>query len=142
MGQASGTSHAVAHLAGVAALWLVPRVDNLRAGAGGDADAAILRLVQQTCTTPVGWDTGKYGPGIVNAKALLEAQLPTMPSGFGGRAPNPPSLVPDRHDRLERIAKTFPDLDTDHIASLLPSRADDAMFDELLDQTAPSCIAS
>jgi hypothetical protein len=36
-------------------------------------------LVAQTCRTPAGWDTTRYGAGIVDAKALLEAPLPAVP---------------------------------------------------------------
>jgi hypothetical protein len=32
--------------------------------------------MQSTCRTPAGWDTENFGPGIVDARALLAAPLP------------------------------------------------------------------
>jgi thermitase len=74
----SGTSFAVATTAGVAALWVsFHGWTNLvrRYGAGNIARVFKQRL-QETCRTPSGWDTGEFGPGIVNARRLLEAPLP------------------------------------------------------------------
>ena len=71
VGQASGTSHAVAHLAGVAALWLAYHgADNLRARYGGNLQWAFLRSCSRRARRPWAGTPCKYGPGIVNAKAL------------------------------------------------------------------------
>jgi hypothetical protein len=79
-GVSSGTSYAVAHLAGIAALWLGHHGrDPLIAKYGNaklqDAFEAVLR---SAVTTPAGWDTSKWGAGIVDAVKVLEADLPAI----------------------------------------------------------------
>ena len=75
--RSSGTSFAVAHVAGVAALWLAFNgPGTLRAQYGPRTSAAFRRLLTDTARKPAGWDTGSMGAGIVNAEALLSAQLP------------------------------------------------------------------
>jgi Subtilase family/Peptidase family S41 len=73
-----GTSFAVGLTAGVAALWLAHHGrDVLIARYGkGNLQAVFADLLRRTARRPAGWDTGQYGAGIVNAEALLAAQLP------------------------------------------------------------------
>ena len=71
-----GTSFAVANLAGVAALWL--------SGCGGPKAAAdrysdgnifvqdAFRSVIRSTAQPQDWDTNQWGPGIVNAEAVIK----------------------------------------------------------------------
>lgn len=77
----SGTSYAVAQVAGIAALWLslhgraslVARYGQARLG-------RIFRAVlQNTCRTPPDWNRNEFGPGIADARAVLEAPLPAVP---------------------------------------------------------------
>jgi hypothetical protein len=73
----TGTSYAVAHMAGVAALWLGhhgPAV--LRERYGRRVQAAFLYLLRTTSRVPVGWDATRWGAGIVDAAAMLTAPLP------------------------------------------------------------------
>lgn len=74
----NGTSFAVATTAGIAALWISfhgwPTLVR-KYGPGGIA-RVFKQLLQATCRTPRGWNTGDFGPGIADAKALLEARLP------------------------------------------------------------------
>jgi hypothetical protein len=73
-----GTSYAVATTAGVAVLWVSFHgwtALERRYGAANIAGVFKL-LMQQTCRTPRGWDTKNFGPGIVDAAALLSAPLP------------------------------------------------------------------
>lgn len=79
VGQAQGTSFAVALTAGVAALWLAHHGRaNLVAAArarGETLQALFRRLLQATARRPEQWDDFDMGPGIVDAHALLAADL-------------------------------------------------------------------
>ncbi|MBI2203425.1 MAG: hypothetical protein HYU41_06195 [Candidatus Rokubacteria bacterium] len=74
-----GTSFATPQVAGTAALWLAKHRNAL-----GDTYperwmrvAAFLKLLKETARTPEGgWDTRKYGAGLLNAFAILDADLP------------------------------------------------------------------
>jgi subtilisin family serine protease len=89
---ASGTSFATAIVAGVAALWLGHHgVVDLRARYVKSPIAWVFRaLLQQTARRgPSGaWDTARFGPGIVDAEALLAAPLPP-----DGMVPAPPATL-------------------------------------------------
>jgi hypothetical protein len=77
--RSSGTSYAVAHLAGVAALWLAHHgVTTIRDRYGPrNVQAAFLHLLRTAGRrTPPGWDLTQFGVGIVDAEALLRAPLP------------------------------------------------------------------
>lgn len=74
----SGTSYATASVAGLAALWLAHHGrDYLIDRYDGTPLSEVFRLVlKRSCVKPSGWNIRKWGSGIVNAKALLEAELP------------------------------------------------------------------
>lgn len=77
--RASGTSYAVAHLAGVAALWLAHHgVDTIRSRYGARRVQAVFLHQLRTAgrRVPPGWDSSRWGVGVVDAEALLEAPLP------------------------------------------------------------------
>jgi len=80
--RSSGTSYGVAHLAGVAALWLghwgVATLRD-RYGASNVQSVFVQVLREHGFRRPEGWDTGRFGVGIVDAKALLDAPLPALP---------------------------------------------------------------
>jgi hypothetical protein len=77
--QGQGTSFAVALTAGVAALWLahhgrdalIPEAQSR----GETLQTMFLRLAKATARRPPGWDSGDMGAGIVDAAALLGADL-------------------------------------------------------------------
>lgn len=75
--QGQGTSFAVALTAGVAALWLAHHGRaNLIAAAranGETLQAMFRRLARATATVPSSWDASQFGAGVVDARALLEA---------------------------------------------------------------------
>ncbi|WP_426120817.1 S8 family peptidase [Kocuria sp. LHG3120] len=77
--QGQGTSLAVALTAGAAALWLAHhgRANLVRqARARGETlQVMFRRLLQATSRRPLGWNSFQMGPGIVNAEALLLADL-------------------------------------------------------------------
>ena len=79
VGQGQGTSFAVALTAGVAALWLAHHGRaNLIAAArvrGETLQAMFSRLVRATALRPGVWDPFELGAGVVDARALLEADL-------------------------------------------------------------------
>jgi serine protease len=79
VGQGQGTSFAVALTAGVAALWVAHHGRaNVVAAAhahGETVQAMFRRLLQSTARRPTPWDAQAMGPGIVDARALLEASL-------------------------------------------------------------------
>jgi len=74
----SGTSFAVALTAGIAALWISYHGwSNLVRRYGTGSIARVFKsLLQATCRRLPGWDTDDFGPGIVDAGALLAAPLP------------------------------------------------------------------
>jgi serine protease len=77
----SGTSYAVAQVAGIAALWLsLHGRASLLARYGKAHLGRIFRaILQDTCRTPPGWNREDFGPGIADALAVLEAPLPEVP---------------------------------------------------------------
>ncbi len=114
--RSDGTSFAVAHLAGVAALWLAfhgPAVIRQRYGPGRVQDA-FLALVRATCRTPAGWERSRYGAGIVNADALLAAGLPSTAADEAPRAPE--------FDVIRRITAAVPELSPATVIAGLATR--------------------
>ena len=72
-----GTSFAAAETAGLAALWLAHHgeaaIDTAR-GARSRQDF-FAELLTKTARTPDEWNASEYGPGIANARTLLEEPL-------------------------------------------------------------------
>jgi subtilisin family serine protease len=128
--QTRGTSHAVAHLAGAAALWLAYHGrDNLIDHYGrNNLQTAFLEALRTAGhRRPNAWDSTSYGVGIVDAEQLLPAK-PDLPAGFV----EPPVDVPI--DPVARIADALTDLDADEVRRRLAAvlRADGPALDELL----------
>lgn len=77
IGRSRGTSHAVAHVAGVASLWLAYHGrEQLLRRYGASLSAAFRHLAAATSRRPPGWDDDEWGAGIIDAAALLAAELP------------------------------------------------------------------
>ena len=81
-GFGDGTSFATAIVAGVAALWLVRHggVIQQTYPLPWQVVAAFKKLLRDSARAPSGWDTSKFGTGIVDADALLSAPLPLATS--------------------------------------------------------------
>lgn len=106
----SGTSFAVATTAGVAVLWVsFHGFRNLVTRYGAAQIARVFKsLLQSTCRTPPGWDTTNFGPGIVDARALLAAPLPDVPPARKLRDPQRAAVAMDATG-LETIVHLMPD---------------------------------
>jgi hypothetical protein len=79
VGQGSGTSYAVATVAGIAALWLAKHGRNTIIHACGGKERiapTFLQLLRATATPMPDWPPGQFGGGLVDADALLSAPLP------------------------------------------------------------------
>lgn len=139
----SGTSYAVATVAGACALWLAfhGRAP-LIARYGADQLAAVFKdlLMSHGVVRPPTWQSQRHGAGILDAARLLSAPLPDTPPAIGLRVRAAPASP--RPQDLERILPYFPDasphqvrrglarlLDTSEVQ--LPTRLDE-YGDELI----------
>jgi hypothetical protein len=106
----SGTSFAAATTAGVATLWVSFHGFEALASRYGRAHIARVfkALLQSTCRTPAGWDTANFGPGIVNARALLAEPLPEAAPARKLRDPRRAAVAMDTTG-LEAFVHLMPD---------------------------------
>jgi subtilisin family serine protease len=115
----SGTSYAVAHIAGACATWLAFHGRNAlinKYGAGKLAGVFRTLLTTAGFTRPAGWKTGDYGAGIVDVAKLLGAALPPSVKMTTR------SLFPQRvraEDTVDRVAGYFPDLSRAQVRAVL-----------------------
>jgi hypothetical protein len=118
----NGTSFAVATTAGAAALWVSYHgwATLARKYGAGHIAAVFKQILQATCRTPRGWDTREYGPGIVDAKALLEAPLPDSAPARKLRDSRRPAVAADTTG-LETIVHLLPGVPRTRIESALAS---------------------
>jgi subtilisin family serine protease len=109
--QGNGTSFAVAALAGIAALWLAHHGPaKIKQKYGGMTQEVFRLLVTLTCRTPQGWDGSRYGAGIVDAKALLDAALPEKPAlALAAGADTAGEATVDHQGPLGQLAATWSD---------------------------------
>lgn len=126
----SGTSYATANLAGVAALWLA---FHGKAVLQGIALAGHVRLqevfrtaLKATANHPAGWDTSKFGSGIVDAYRLLS----TPPNGAYG-APNTDDSTHDAAGYESNDDGLMEGFKRAYFESFLPSRG--VSFKEMVD---------
>jgi len=117
LSMSSGTSFATATTAGIAALWVSlhrtePRFQAL--AKAGQLTSALRGILSATKRPGTNWDTKKYGPGIVDAAAVLAAPLPApTESAAATRTPCDAdlealeSLFEGVTDRRARVAALF-----------------------------------
>lgn len=128
--QSHGTSYAVAHTAGVVALWLAHHGHQALVDRYGrrNVQAVLLSLLRTpgVCRLPAGWDQRNWGAGVVDARALLAAPLPA-PHAFAaaGRTAAPTT----ERDTVDRLAASLGRPRRDVVAwverTLGPGAADD-----------------
>jgi Subtilase family len=119
--RSDGTSYAVAMLAGVAALWLAhhgPQRIHERYGRAKVQDAFLALLRTHGRRVPPGWISNgwqrKYGVGIVDAVALLQAGLPDLPDTA------PPEAVLDATQLpVPRLRAALAELTDDEVRSVV-----------------------
>ena len=103
--RSSGTSYATATTAGVCALWLQRHgAAALRTRYGGRLASVFAELIKAHCRTVPGWNTQRYGPGLLNAMSLLDASLPA----FGGTAVRSALRAPTRTSAASDWARLQP----------------------------------
>jgi serine protease len=116
----NGTSFAVATTAGVAALWVSfhgwPTL--VRRYGVGNVARVFKQLLQATCRTPRGWNTREYGPGIVDARKLLDAALPAASPARKLRDPRRAAVAVDTTG-LETLLHLLPDVPRTRVEHVL-----------------------
>jgi subtilisin family serine protease len=125
-----GTSFAVAHTAGAAALWIAHhgREALIERYGRSRLQSVFLHLVAtHGHRRPEGWDHRNFGVGLLDAQALLAAPLPA-PADVEDVVPE---LAPEAVAAApagERVAALFPDLTADEVdarlAALFGARGD------------------
>jgi serine protease len=119
VGQGEGTSYAVALAAGVAACWLAFHGRAAIATEARQRNETVQdmfrRLLKATARVPAGWDSFNLGAGIVDAAALLAADLDL---GLGTEGPTVPIIAesPGRSVRslaFEKLGSPAVDADLD-----------------------------
>lgn len=106
----SGTSYAVATVAGACALWLAFHGrEALIARYGPGQLAAVFKdvLMHHGVTTPPGWQADRHGAGILDVERLLSAPLPDTPPAIGLRVRA--AATPRAPQDLDRFLPYFPD---------------------------------
>ena len=125
-----GTSFAVAHVAGAAALWLAHHGRDALIKRYGKPrlQAAFLHLIAtRGHRRPARWDQQNFGVGILNAEDLLSAPLP-RPADLDDTVSELVVEAADAVSAGECVATLFPDLTTDEVkkrlATLFGARVD------------------
>lgn len=110
-GLGSGTSFAVALTAGVAALWLAHHGRDTLITKYGKANlqAVFADTLRRSARRPKNWNTNDYGPGIVDADAVLRTALPTAAPPLASGADLAPA---ESLTAAERLASYLPDQST------------------------------
>ena len=118
--RSSGSSYATAHVAAACALWLAKhggwRALRSRYGAANLAGLA-REALRASAEPPPGWDTQKFGAGILDAHALLAWRAPAQAPARGARAASRVAAP----DAWTRVAAFFPQADAAAVQGVLLS---------------------
>jgi len=118
--RSSGTSYSVATAAGICALWLAHHGrDVLIQRYGAMRLIRVFReLLMRTARRPPGWDSERYGAGIVNAKELLASKLPDYaPAASIHRLKA--QVTPRSANDFDWVASYFPSVDQGRLRQTL-----------------------
>jgi subtilisin family serine protease len=116
-----GTSFAVAHVAGAAALWLAHHGREALIERYGRSRLQAVFLPPTALhgrRRPGGWDEQNFGVGILDAEALLKAPLP-KPSEVDSMTPELALEAATTRPAGERVAVLFPDLTSEQVEERL-----------------------
>lgn len=130
----NGTSFATAEVAGAAALWMAHHGrDAIEAAAAGErVQDRFERLLRASARPPEGWDKREYGEGILDVRALLEADLAT---------PAPPAAPPaDANRNVVLLARTTGRSPADLREALRVMLGDPPDLDAQLDRWGPELL--
>jgi serine protease len=116
----NGTSFAVATAAGVAALWISYHgwTTLVRRYGMGNVPRVFKQMLQSTCRTPRGWDTAEYGPGIIDARRLLEMPLPATAPARKLRDSRRAAVATDTTG-IETLVHLLPDVPRTRVEELI-----------------------
>ena len=116
----NGTSFAVATTAGVAALWISYHgwTTLVRRYGVGNVPRVFKQMLQSTCRTPRGWNASEYGPGIVDARRLLETPLPATAPARKLRDSRRAAVATDTTG-IETLVHLLPDVPRTRVEELI-----------------------
>lgn len=117
----SGTSYAVANVAGACATWLAFHGRATLISKYGEAKLAgvfMSLLKTQGFWTPAGWNTKKYGPGILDVARLLSAPLPALPKVAKSIKKSAKTISPQAAV-IEQIEGYFPELSPAQVRAVI-----------------------
>jgi hypothetical protein len=120
--RSNGTSFAVAHVAGVAALWLSKHGrDALIAKYGSGNLVGVFKeiLLTKGFDQPSEWDTGNFGVGIVNARKVLAAALPARAPVHGVKTGRTRAVSIEERRSLPTFAHLLEHVETNTVERIL-----------------------
>ncbi len=132
----NGTSFATAEIAGAAALWIAyhGRAAIEAATGAGRVHDLFVDIAMETARVPTGWNSRRYGAGILDVRSLLEARLddPRAPTV----APAAPAFI-DAVELLANITDRAPGEINDALQIMLDDTGD---FESTANEWAPELI--
>ena len=145
-----GTSFATATTAAAAANWIAFHGrSSLDVARGNHSMTELFGFaLKHAVNTPPGWDTSRYGPGILDLKKLLEVDVTAFPKDQPRAADQPPSALTNLARTIDRspaqtrdvLKHLFGDADPENMAARYGSELErlattrPVVIEEILDQ--------